>query len=336
MSGFDANPFADPFKDGSVTEATSTSNNANLDDYNPFANSGNVGSVQPSEPAVVQPVNPPPYSQYGSGVENSAPPVAASTPAPPIPGHEELLKRQEELERKAEELQRREQELNSSSYQPRKNNWPPLPNWCPVGPCFYQDFSVDIPSEFQRTVKMIYYLWIFYVIITFLNMLAAMAYFVVKPDVGGTQFGMSILWVILFTPCSLCWYRPVYSAFKSDSSFNFFIFFFMMFFQFCFSILMCVGIPGSGWMGWIISLTIVGVNIGAGIFCCIQAALYTVMAVFSLILLKKVHGIYRTTGASFEKAQKEFATGVMKNPGVQTAAAQAATSAVQGSLGGSY
>ena len=41
----------------------------------------------------------------------------------------------------------------------RKNNWPPLPDNFPVGPCFYQDFSVDIPVEFQKTVKIMYYLW---------------------------------------------------------------------------------------------------------------------------------------------------------------------------------
>ncbi|KAL0628015.1 hypothetical protein AAY473_001335, partial [Plecturocebus cupreus] len=40
-----------------------------------------------------------------------------------------------------------------------------------------------------------------------------------------------------------------------------------------------------------------------------------------------VHGLYRTTGASFEKAQQEFATGVMSNKTVQTAAANAASTA---------
>ena len=42
----------------------------------------------------------------------------------------------------------------------RVNNFPPLPSFCPVQPCFYQDFSVDIPLEFQRIVKTIYFLWL--------------------------------------------------------------------------------------------------------------------------------------------------------------------------------
>lgn len=48
----------------------------------------------------------------------------------------------------------------------------------------------------------------------------------------------------------------------------------------------------------------------------------------------QVHGLYRTTGASFEKAQQEFATGVMANKTVQTAAANAASNAARGAFKG--
>lgn len=41
----------------------------------------------------------------------------------------------------------------------RQNNWPPLPKKCPIKPCFYQDFSADIPADYQRICKMLYYLW---------------------------------------------------------------------------------------------------------------------------------------------------------------------------------
>lgn len=48
----------------------------------------------------------------------------------------------------------------------------------------------------------------------FLNLLACLAFFI-KDASQGLSFGLSILWLILFSPCSfLCWYRPIYKAFK--------------------------------------------------------------------------------------------------------------------------
>ena len=121
----------------------------------------------------------------------------------------ELLKRQEELERKAAESDRREREMQNLSQYGRKNNWPPLPDNFPVGPGFYQDFSadipVDIPVEFQKTVKIMYYLWMFHAVTLFLNIFGCLAWFCVDPP-RGVDFGLSILWFLLSTPCSfVCW-----------------------------------------------------------------------------------------------------------------------------------
>lgn len=100
------------------------------------------------------------------------------------------------------------------------------------------------------------------------------------------------------------------------------------------------------------------------------AALFTALSVCSLIMFKKVsersavtlasvgnhhhyhqrphladlfclspiqvHALYRTTGASFEKAQQEFATGVMSNKTVQTAAANAAANAASNAARGAF
>lgn len=44
----------------------------------------------------------------------------------------------------------------------------------------------------------------------------------------------------------------------------------------------------------------------------------------------QVHKIYRSTGASFAKAQQEFSQGVMRNEAVQNAAANAASGAAKG------
>ncbi|XP_073090849.1 secretory carrier-associated membrane protein 1 isoform X3 [Manis javanica] len=298
MSDFDSNPFADP------------------DLNNPFKPPpGNVkmSNVPSTQPAIMKPTEEhPTYTQIAK--EHAL-------------AQAELLKRQEELERKAAELDRREREMQNLNQHGRKNNWPPLPANFPVGPCFYQDFSVDIPVEFQKTVKIIYYLWMFHAVTLFLNIFGCLAWFCVDPT-RGVDFGLSILWFLLFTPCSfVCWYRPLYGAFRSDSSFRFFVFFFVYICQFAVHVLQAAGFHNWGNCGWISSLTGLNKSIPVGIMMIIIAALFTASAVISLVMFKKVHGLYRTTGASFEKAQQEFATGVMSNKTVQTAAANAASTA---------
>ncbi|KAF3701775.1 Secretory carrier-associated membrane protein 1 [Channa argus] len=333
MSDFDSNPFADPefrnpFQDPSVTQVRNTAP-AGLEEYNPFTDakptpagiaSKTVAPTTNTQPAIMKPTEEPPaYSQ--SQAEEQIRPAA------------ELLRRQEELERKAAELDRREREMQSlSASGGRKNNWPPLPEKFPVGPCFYHDITVDIPVEFQKTVKIMYYLWMLHTGTLLANMIGCLAWFCVDAA-RGVDFGLSILWFILFTPCSfVCWYRPLYGAFGSDSSFRFFIFFFVYICQFGVYILQCIGISGWGASGWISALTALNRSIPVGIIMILIAALFTSLAAMSLIMFKRVHTMYRTTGATFEKAQQEFATGVMANKTVQTAAANAASRAAQGAF----
>lgn len=104
------------------------------------------------------------------------------------------------------------------------------------------------------------------------NLVGCLAWFFV--DVSrGVDFGLSILWFLLFTPCSfVCWYRPLYGAFRygsdtpegaaprlccwcafflfsvcrSDSSFRFFLFFFVYICQFGIYVIQCIGITSWG------------------------------------------------------------------------------------------
>lgn len=313
MSAFDTNPFSadtggNPFNDPSVTEVTN-STISSVDQFNTFTNE-TVGSTAPYEPAVLQPSTQPAPQE-----------VAAAAQA-------DLLRRQEELEKKAAELERREEEINNRQTGVKENNWPPLPTFFPIKPCFYQDFSEEIPPEYQRVCKNIYYLWMMNSLTLFLNVLACLAVFTTAPSYG-QDFGLSLLWLLLFTPCSfLCWFRPVYKAFRTDSSFSFFFFFFVFFAQVVIFVIQAVGIPGWGNSGWITSFSVIGSNKVVGGIMIMVAILFTMCAVLSIILLKMVHGSYRRTGASFVKAQQEFSHGVFTSDSFRTAASTAATSAL--------
>ncbi|KAM3876756.1 secretory carrier-associated membrane protein 2-like [Diretmus argenteus] len=332
MSGFDSNPFVDPvdvnpFQDASVTQATSRATET-MGEFNPFSATdmiNHTGTTIPISAALSQP------AVLQTSVEQSIQATASAAQAT-------LIKQQDELERKAAVLEQKEQELQNRTIGrilnagARENNWPPLPKFFPVNPCFYQDFEEEIPEEYRKICKRMYYLWMFHSTTLFLNVLGCLSYFIADSQYG-VDFGLSILWFLLFTPVAfICWYRPVYKAFRSDSSFSFFFFFFVFFFQVAVYIIQTVGIPKWGNSGWISSISMIRTNLAVAVVMMVVAGFFTVNAVLAVILLKMVHAKYRRTGASFTKAQLEFSTGVLTSRTFQTAASSAATSAAQGAF----
>merc|ERR1719516_90647 len=230
--------------------------------------------MSPTQEAAPAPMPPPAYTQSAQQTATAA----------------DFQRRQDELERKAAELARREEELKSSPYNARVNNWPPLPGFLPCQPCFYQDINVDIPVEFQETVKRLCYLF--------------------SGIENGTLFGMGLLWAILGTPASyLCWFRPAYKAFKSDSSMYFMVFFLTFAIQLIFSLIMAVGFSSAGGCGLILTITTFTGGLrgegngphGGDYFLGLVALLVTigwvVCALGDFFMLTKIHGYYRATGA---------------------------------------
>ncbi|XP_064107202.1 secretory carrier-associated membrane protein 1-like isoform X2 [Macrobrachium nipponense] len=344
MSGFDDNPFADPFAEPSIQQATQSSNQSGLEEYDPF-------SAQPTTNSTVgvgNTVTPPTYVQPTvSAGAGGQPAVVTPTPANPpsyTPSAQqqvttaEFQRRQEELEKKAQELARKEEELRSAGTAgARQDNWPPLPSGFPIGPCFYQDINVDIPLEFQKIVRMLYYLWMFHALMLLLNILGGLGLFIAFKS--GVTFGLAILYFLIFTPFSyICWFRPIYKAFRSDSSFNFMVFFFVFFFQLIVSIVNAIGIPSMGTCGIVLGLSYLGSSGWsykvAGIFILVLAGGFVMVALADLAALTQVHRIYRSTGASFAKAQVEFSQGVMRNEHVQSFTANAASAAVRNQFSG--
>ncbi|XP_069898991.1 secretory carrier-associated membrane protein 2 isoform X1 [Dipodomys merriami] len=371
MSAFDNNPFADPvdvnpFQDPSVTQLTNAPQGG-LAEFNPFSETHAATTVPatqrpgPSQPAVLQPsvepTEPHPQLRQASkflparllaagelserqmllGGDN----ILRDSYLRKLPkavvaaAQAGLLRQQEELDRKAAELERKERELQNTAanLHVRENNWPPLPSWCPVKPCFYQDFSTEIPADYQRICKMLYYLWMLHSLTLFLNLLACLAWF--TSDMaggGGTAFGLSILWFVIFTPCAfLCWYRPIYKAFRSDNSFSFFVFFFVFFCQIGIYFIQLIGLPNLGTSGWLAALSSIHQGpLAVSIIMMVVAGFFTLCAGLSLFLLQRVHSFYRRTGASFQQAQEEFSQGIFSNRTFRSAATSAAQGAFQG------
>uniref|UniRef100_A0A915B378 Secretory carrier-associated membrane protein n=1 Tax=Parascaris univalens TaxID=6257 RepID=A0A915B378_PARUN len=309
MSALNSNPFGDPFADPSVQQAATRPTTDPSEDFNPFA-------------------------------QNVRPAAAQSTPAPnaavPTSGamsNDELFRRQEELERKAQELRRREQELERQQREGaagvgsnRPHNWPPIPSFLPIQPCFYQDIEVEIPVQFQRTVTLVYYVFLTYVLALTINVVAAL-FFMLFGGGGVGIFLLAIIQLLLFSPCSfLFWFRPVYKAFRNDSSFNFMVFFFVLFFHCIFTLVQALGLSQYA-CGWANAVETFHVNVFVALLMLISAIAFTAAFAGMVFALVRVHRLYRGAGFSIDKARKEFSDGVMADRNVQQAASGVARAA---------
>ncbi|XP_011504874.1 PREDICTED: secretory carrier-associated membrane protein 5 [Ceratosolen solmsi marchali] len=342
MSGFDENPFGepnvnDPFSDPAVRKAASSIPNRGMEDYNPFVDtSGGTGTQ------VRGASNPPIYggtsttsaqqpAMLQTSSQEAPPPNYSRSPQQTIPSSSSGIFSPTSQPPNNEAWKRNEQDMSNTPYYPRRNNWPPLSDKCCVQPCFYQDIDVEIKTDFQKIVRQLYYLWMFHGLVLILNviggfaMMLAYGYF--------TTFGLGILYLILFTPFSfICWFRPAYQAFKDDSSFNFMVFFFVFFFQVVVTVVQSIGIPGCGTCGIITAISSfhsTTKDMFVGCLLLLIAGAFIVAATGDIVLLSKVHRIYRSSGSSFSKAQDEFTTTFFGSEHVQNAASNVAASAVR-------
>ncbi|XP_047566776.1 secretory carrier-associated membrane protein 4 isoform X4 [Lutra lutra] len=195
----------------------------------------------------------------------------------------------------------------------KENNFPPLPGFIPLKPCFYQNFSDEIPIEHQLLVKRIYRLWLFYCATLAVNLVACLAWWIAGGS--GANFGLALLWLLLFSPCGyVCWFRPAYKAFRADSSFNFMAFFFIFGAQFVLTVIQAIGFAGWGACGWLAAVGFFQTSVGAAVVMLLPAIMFSMSAAMMAIAIIKVHRIYRGAGGSFQKAQTEWNTGAWRNP----------------------
>jgi hypothetical protein len=218
------NPFADPSIQNAARNVQVTQKT--LDEYNPFAEKN-----YQSKPAAIIPTD----STATSSTTTQPKPLPQATQPPQYSqtsaqklNLSDIEKQQEELNRRAAELERREQMLQNGgggggNGAAAFKNFPPLPSWCPgpLKPCFYQDISREIPVEFQKWVRVLFYLWMFHTFTLGFNIVAALVVFISLGQ--GVTFAFSLFYFALFTPLSyICWFRPAYKGFRLVYAFLFY------------------------------------------------------------------------------------------------------------------
>ncbi|OTF83382.1 secretory carrier-associated membrane protein-like protein, partial [Euroglyphus maynei] len=172
-----------------------------------------------------------------------------------------------------------------------------------------------------------------YILTLLVNFIGCLFAFIEGIPEGAGMFSFALVTIILFTPLSFIgWFRPLYKAFRDDSSFNFMIFFFVFFCQLVLSSVWALGLPGSGGIGLIQTLKYFSTSEISGwfrIICLLCTFFLSCYALASVYILIKVHGIYHKSDLSIQKAQAEFTSRVMSNERVQQMATNAAQQAAR-------
>ncbi|KAI6192650.1 Secretory carrier-associated membrane protein [Aphelenchoides besseyi] len=308
MANLNENPFADPFADPSITQVTSTQ--PATEEYNPFSNQPATATAPTAQTAAAVPPQ--------TNINMSSDEIFRQ--------QEELRKREQDLARRQQEFERRQQSTGGGGRSQNPHNWPPLPAFVPLEPCFYQDIDVEIPVQFQETVRLIYYVYLVYVLALVANVLGSLFYMLFASGGIGILL-LSVIQLVLFTPCAfLFWFRPVYKAFRDDSSFNFMVFFFVMFLHTIFCFVQTLGLSQYA-CGWSNTISVFSTSILTGLVMLISTLAFTAAFIGMVVGLLKVHRLYRGAGFSIDKARKEFSDGVMADRGVQQTVNNAARAA---------
>lgn len=339
MSDFSGNPFADPedvnpFADPAITSVTGPPPPA--EEYNPFAD-------QPPPPSEPVKIAPPPTKQEVKAKQKPSGPVAPppSNPAvieaqyqpapftqPPDEPLDEMHRREKEIEEREAALQEREKNMQRLGPQRRDNNFPPLPKGCPIKPCFYHDISVEIPPSQRLIVRALLGLWIYTICLLSYNLITAIAGAIVAGTDHNSDYlvtmGFAVAFFILFIPGSmLCWYIPVYRAYRSDSSLAYMWFFFVFCFQIISYVFNACGFPRTGGCGFWNGAVVFDEDTAVGAMFMICAILWALAVPVALFAFFKVHRYYRSSGASLQKAQQEAYAAAASNKTLQKAGKKA-------------
>ncbi|KAJ3175137.1 hypothetical protein HK101_010741 [Irineochytrium annulatum] len=217
-----------------------------------------------------------------------------------------LSKKEQELAKKEAELKKKEAQLEEAQ---RLSN-PRIPNfpWC--WPMMYHKINVDIPPANRTTMKLMFQSWWLLILALAVNSCACFSIMVSHVQgntTGAKDFGVSIMYLLgVLIASFFLWYRPVYNAYRKDSSMLFYMYFFFGGWNVLFIFYMIVGIPSSGSAGIINTISIVTADAYlAGVICCVNSGCWILLGLFSAYLYRTTHYYYRVKGLTVDDARNE-------------------------------
>eukprot|EP00041_Stephanoeca_diplocostata_P014484 m.263932 g.263932 ORF g.263932 m.263932 type:complete len:318 (-) comp19714_c0_seq1:1134-2087(-) len=304
------NPFAPggadptPFNDPSVAQAEAT-----MPEYDPFSGKESAASSATTTAAAKEP---------DWAVEQQGTPSPKKSKKQTKKEKAAAAKQTQDEAARQDQYDDLENQANAPQYKDpnfRPANWPPFAKKCiwPFKPCFHHDFKGEIPEWGYAATKHCYWIWLLYFVSLFWNMICnAVALGANDVSHADQSFGLSVAYFFILAPLAYtCWFQSLYQAMRKDSSLRFGWYFFTFAFQFMTGVFFSLGVPGTGASGIWVASDAIHEDSGVGIVMFTGAVLFLITTIYTGIHIKWVVSLYRSSGQSIQKAQKEAVQGAV-------------------------
>jgi len=225
--------------------------------------------------------------------------------------------RENELRSKEQKLQERENLINAREEALRKQGVMPY-NWPPFRPILYHDIKADIPEQFQTHTWRLHYVCM----ATWLTL--SWNWFVMAAGFFSSQGAgiMDFIWASIYLGLGAVlawktWYKSLYISLKGGGkSFRWFLFIICYIGHTIFVCVGAAGFPSFATCGLFFMIKMFDQSTFLGIMAFIGFALWSTVAFFSVMLLKKSWNLFRSSDAE-TNAKREF-LGAVVNHSIQT------------------
>ncbi|KAF2918214.1 secretory carrier-associated membrane protein 4 [Oryza sativa Japonica Group] len=202
----------------------------------------------------------------------------------------ELLAWEEDLRRRELDIKQRENAMDRAGVTVEVKNWPPF------YPIIHHDIASEIPIHAQKLQYMAFGSWLGLIACLVWNVVAVLIESIHSDDV--VLFLFAIIYAIFGCPLSyILWYRPLYSAMRTDSMVTFVQFFVFYSIHVGFCVIAAVTPPiifkGKTLTGILVAIEVLTGDMFVGVLYLIGFTFFTLESIISIWVLERVYMHFR-------------------------------------------
>jgi len=217
-----------------------------------------------------------------------------------------LIALENNLLAKSKQIKDREAQLEGSGV--LEDNWP-----CGFYPITYHSIKSEIPPLHQDFVRKHY--WILKLTMFALTWnFFTMVVMYIEDKATATTLTWATLYLVIGVPGAWkMWYKAIYRAVGTDKRVKFVQYFLFGGCHTIFCFVACIGVPETAMMGFMFMIKAMNVSTAVGICGLISCVAWVVIALGSVLMLKRTYRLYKSRGGDLQKDSAAFRSDVADN-----------------------